>query len=113
MDTLLFISSIVCLALVVVWYVVNESAKASGEKGFLAIAPDRREIKAPSYREKKRARGSGDAVSAADDDAGSAPAFAERKGGFRDKSDAGYKATGPLPRFGERGTKRPPEKPDN
>lgn len=114
MDALLFIAAIICLALVVVWYVVNENAHASGEKGFLALAPDKREVKAPSYREKKRARrAAGARLSEEGPDEEGALAFAERSGGFRDKTDEGYKATGPLPRFGERARKTPPEKPES
>lgn len=110
MDGLLFISAIVCLGLVVVWYVVNQSAGASGEKGFLGIARDKREIEAPSYREKKRAaRPSGDSLP----DGEPEQAFTARTGGFREKSAEGYKATGALPRFGERAGNRPPEKPEN
>jgi hypothetical protein len=104
MDSLLFIAIIVCLGLVVVWYVVNESARAKGEKGFLAIAPDKREIEAPSYREKKRVARPGQTSDPAE-----APSFTERQGGFREKADGGYKSTGPTPRFTGRPTNRPQE----
>jgi hypothetical protein len=106
MDALLFLSAIICLGLVVVWYVANERASAKGEKGFLAISPDKCEVKGPSYRMKKRGSGGGGKER-------EASAFAERSGGFRDKFEDGYKATGPLPRFGERPSKKPEEKPND
>lgn len=40
MSTLLFIIVLSCLAIVLIWYVKNEDAGASGETGFLAIKTD-------------------------------------------------------------------------
>jgi hypothetical protein len=79
MDMILFLAVIACLAIVVAWYVANETAGAQGEKGLLAIAVETAAPPPETYGEKPR--GVAETVAPQADER--APAFRPARAGAR------------------------------
>lgn len=106
MDSILFIIALLCLALVVGWYVGNEATKASGAWGFLAIfSPKAAENGAagPRYQSVER-RAPGQAKPSLHEKAAAAaaaearPRFSEKGAGrFLNRDESGYRVRGRLP----------------
>jgi hypothetical protein len=106
MDSILFVIALLCLALVVGWYVGNEATNGAGAWGLLAILtpkPAESTAQGPRYQRADRVAPGARAQtvlekSAAADAADKRPRFAERGAGrFINRDESGYRIRGRLP----------------
>lgn len=108
----MFIIALATAGFGIIWYVLNESSGAEGERGLFSLreTSDKAPLKGPAWRRKNRISASRitgeksalEALKAAA--SGSDPAFRSvgENAAHHPKSESAYKTSGPSPRFGER-----------